>query len=59
MHRIALLTMMSFLLSGCYKAGLYLANFSNSPDQYETHNDISYGDQSWQKLDVYVPKQTS
>lgn len=58
MRHIVVLTMLSFLLSGCYKAGLYLANWSNATDTYQKHSDVSYGDQSWQKLDVYVPKQT-
>lgn len=56
MFRIIAIIITFFAISGCQSAGLYLANLSNSVNSYEIKQDISYGQEVWQKLDVYLPK---
>ena len=49
----------SLLLVACTKVGLGVANLPNTFSDTETTNDIAYGSEPWQKLDIYVPPHSS
>jgi acetyl esterase/lipase len=49
----------SIFLAGCTEAGVFVANLPVGFDSVTRHADLSYGDDSLQKLDVYVPAQAS
>jgi acetyl esterase/lipase len=51
----AILMLLSIWLSACQSVGTYVANVKNDESVFTTHNDIAYGDEVWQKLDIYVP----
>lgn len=43
------------LLAGCASAGLAIANFPVAWFDGEVIEDISYGEEPWEKLDIYIP----
>lgn len=48
--------LLSFVLLGCTKAGITIANL---PAKFSSHTiikDQAYGEQDWQKLDIFVPE---
>ena len=45
-----------FTITGCQSTGLYLANAANNEDGYITRNNIAYGNETWQKMDIYYPE---
>ena len=45
-----------FTLTGCQSTGLYLANAANNEDGYISRNNITYGNETWQKMDIYYPE---
>ncbi|HEY8569873.1 alpha/beta hydrolase [Microbulbifer sp.] len=47
------------LLSACSSGAFFLANLPVKFARPEVHRDISYGPQPWQKLDIYLPEETS
>ena len=54
--RLSLLILSFVILSGCQNTGFYLANIANDSDRNINKRDIYYGNESWQKLDIYYPE---
>jgi dipeptidyl aminopeptidase/acylaminoacyl peptidase len=46
----------TLLVSGCSSASFFVSNIPTHFSDIQHHSDISYGAESWQKLDVYSPK---
>lgn len=54
--KVLLTALLSLTLLGCTKAGISLANL---PSKFSDHNIVknqAYGDQDWQKLDIFIPE---
>ncbi len=49
------LIMLSLIISGCTKVGLFVANIPAELSDYQVFRDVSYGEELAQKLDLYVP----
>lgn len=47
---------MALLVTGCTQVGLGIANIPAKFSDIEIKKDIAYGDQDWQKLDLYIPE---
>lgn len=45
----------AIFLTGCTQVGVGIANFPAYFSDIEVKKDISYGGESWQKLDIYIP----
>lgn len=57
---LALLTGLAVIFtSACASSAFFLANLPVTFGDRETYRDISYGPQSWQKLDIYLPEKAS
>jgi len=59
MMKKVFIALSSLLLVACTKVGLGVANLPNALSDTETTNDITYGSEPWQKLDIYVPAHSS
>lgn len=46
-------------LVGCQRGGLFIANIANNESLYTSHQNLAYGPEDWQQLDVYTPKDLS
>ncbi len=46
----------ALLLSACTQVGITLANMPSHFSDTQVIKDISYGEESWQKLDLYIPQ---
>ncbi len=46
----------ALILSGCTQVGVGVANLPAKFGDTEIVKDISYGDEPWQKLDIYIPE---
>lgn len=44
-----------FFLASCQKTAFFYANLGNKPNQYKVEKNLSYGEEPWQKLDIYRP----
>lgn len=43
------------LLAGCQGASFFVANMTNQNSAYDLQKDVIYGNEPWQKLDIYRP----
>jgi acetyl esterase/lipase len=59
MIKIGLVVLNLLMLTGCTTLGLFLANLPVKLSDTIKMSDISYGDKSWQTLDIYIPKSNS
>lgn len=54
--RIFLSAVSALLVSACSSASFFVANMPVAFSEAQRHNNVSYGPESWQKLDIYTPK---
>ncbi|MEM8843919.1 MAG: alpha/beta hydrolase [Pseudomonadota bacterium] len=54
-----ILLVVCLVLTGCQSTGLHLANMANDENRYSVKEDIAYGEQPWQKLNIYQPAEKS
>lgn len=54
--RIFLLALCAFVVSACSSASFFVANLPVSFSEAQRHEDIAYGPEKWQKLDIFTPK---
>lgn len=50
-----LFSITALIISGCTQVGLSVANLPVHFSDLEVKQDIAYGDEDWQKLDLYIP----
>ena len=55
MQKLCILLLTMFSLSSCQHTGLFLANLLNDNQGYTTAQNIAYGEQEWQTLDIHTP----
>lgn len=59
-HYSKLLTALTaIIISGCTQVGVGVANLPAKFSDIEIKKDIAYGQEDWQKLDIYVPKNSA
>ena len=51
-----LIALSSLILFGCTRTGLELANLPAKFSDTDIIQNVSYGEEPWQKLDIYIPK---
>jgi acetyl esterase/lipase len=51
-------SLMALIVTGCTQVGLGVANIPIKFSDAEIQKNIAYGDQPWQKLDLYIPTET-
>lgn len=57
--RVLLSALSALMVSACSSASFFVANMPVAFSDSKRHENISYGEYQWQKLDIYVPKNIS